>query len=156
MDAVLREIANIKFRNMPFGDRHSISLFISLVYPTLSDVRFSKQIVICTKCGNYSYSTTSCEKNIFCKCEDTYRRKCKYVHAKKYNILLDEMVRVGFKTANKSFDFVGNDLLSENILQSISNRYWCRCGYDVGGMMGSCYNVNCRDGRKKLRLRLNK
>lgn len=161
--SIVKEIANINFLKILYGDGRSgcVCINLSKNFETILYI----QVTVCFKCGNYSYTEKSNEEKIYCKCVDTFGKRCKEIHMKKLSIVLDELIAnidTESETENMDiYDFVAcigpsrydhNGSCFPNKRKcSRCWRYWCgTCGGGVGGMMGLCYYKKCRAGRKNL------
>lgn len=161
--SIIEEISKIDFFNFPYGDGRSKCLCVNLSKNFESIL--SMQVTICCKCGNYSRTKNSDDQKIYCKCIDTYGKRCKEIHRKKLFIVLDELIaNIDTESEDENMDIYdfNLNLFSSRYIHNGSClpdkrkcsrcwRYWCStCGGGVGGMMSRCYYKKCREGRKNL------
>jgi hypothetical protein len=120
------------------------------------------KISVCSKCGDYVESVNSMEEKIYCKCENIFFNKLKWIHREKFIKVLDQLIYTMYSDSDSEEDMVdfslkpspyshGGECVPDFRTCHRCWRYWCiSCNGGLGGMYSCCSYKKCRVGRKNI------
>lgn len=154
-------LLNLKFMNTKIiefgGNSYTIYRYVGKNYKNVN-IKTS----VCCRCGDYIDSIKSMEEKIYCKCENVFYTKIKFVHREKLIKVLNELIYTMYSESESEFDVCDYSLKPSTYShKGACNpdhrtcyscwRYWCICcNGGLGGMYGKCNYKRCRIGRKNL------